>query len=171
MSSLVKRVSRIKPAVIVAAMALLMGGFLLASGAFDAPAGPPAPSVNNTTVVASAPACPGNVTAVATGNNTIRLTWEPSPNASQYRVSRAEGSGPFVDTHAIILAPDTTFEDTVLSHGVTYRYRVIAENAAGSSVGCSEVEATAIPEFPTLAVGAIALVGGVAAYAMLRRTR
>lgn len=96
----------------------------------------------------------------------VRLTWEDVPQATSYNVYRATGSGAF-----ILLASTTQerYDDTTAANGQTYRYRVTAVSAGGESAPSNECTAMAIPLFPSLAVGALATVGAVAAFRVMRR--
>lgn len=100
------------------------------------------------------------------GDATITLTWTGVANASAYVVYRAVDGEDFDqvgDTDA------TTFVDADVEVGVTYEYYVTAVIGNNESVACEIVEASAIPFFPTLVVGAVAVAGSVGAYAWLRR--
>ncbi len=79
------------------------------------------------------PARPGPIVAKATSSTTIELRWEDADwIESGFRLERAGEIGWSVV--ARIRADDNTFTDTLRSAGTTYRYRVSAYNAAGSSI-------------------------------------
>jgi len=83
------------------------------------PTGPPAP--------------PTNLQLAADLNLAIVLTWtDNSSNERRVRVERAISSGGF-QTIAFVRPSQSTFRDSQVSGGTTYRYRVSAENAAGAS--------------------------------------
>lgn len=115
------------------------------------------------------PPCPVIVSVQATtqeGAPVITLDWEPVANASSYVVYRAlEGE----DFEMLASTMDTTYTDTAVEVGVTYEYYVTAVIGEVESVGCEIVQATAVPFFGGMALGAIALVGAIAAYVVLRR--
>lgn len=80
------------------------------------------------------PAAPTGLTAVALGSNRVRLAWtDNSSNETQFRVERAPAAtGPWTQ----ILTPSSntvTADDTTVSGGTTYFYRVRAANADGPS--------------------------------------
>lgn len=108
---------------------------------------------------------PQDLTCVAQEGR-IRLTWEDVAQATSYNVYRAAGSGGF-----ILLASTTMerYDDTTAANGQTYRYRVTAVSAGGESAPSEECTSTAIPIFPSLLAGAIATVGVVGAFRVLRR--
>ncbi|HEX2081753.1 MAG TPA: S8 family serine peptidase [Longimicrobium sp.] len=82
------------------------------------------------------PAAPGSVGAAATSPTTVNVTWtDGSTNETSFRVGRRaqnpDGTwGPYVDV-ATVPANQTSFGDTGLTSGTTYRYRVTACNLAG----------------------------------------
>ena len=78
---------------------------------------------------AAAPPPPPTGLAAVSGNQQIRLTWNPSPNATTYHVRRALGSGgPYT---LIASGAATEFTDEGLTNGVTYNYVVSSENSLG----------------------------------------
>ncbi len=93
------------------------------------------------------PVAPSGLAAVP-GHGTISLTWNASAGASSYHVKRAASNdGPF-ETVAHPEAPSWT--DLGLANGLTYTYRVSAENAGGESadsaaIGASPVAPPAVP--------------------------
>lgn len=110
--------------------------------------------------------CPDDLSVTANDDGSVTLEWEDVDEAEGYNVYRAAGDGPFVfldDT------TDTTYTDSTTANGVTYHYRVTSTNGDFESEDCDDVTVTAVPFFPGLAVGALALVGSVGAYAALRR--
>ncbi|HEX5222752.1 MAG TPA: carbohydrate-binding protein [Verrucomicrobiae bacterium] len=96
------------------------------------------------------PTAPDEVTASATNTHAL-LNWNPSADATSYRVKRATTSGgPYLTIAANVAG--ATYSDTAVTNGVTYYYVVSAINAYGESANSSEVIAT-IP-FPRLTVAA-----------------
>lgn len=114
-----------------------------------------------------APPCPANVMAVPKAEGSILVTWDEVAEATEYRVYRSVGD----DESFIKVATVTSesYNDTSTAVGQTYYYKVTAFDGFIESEDCEAVIATAIPLFPTLAVGAVALAGSVGGYAMLRR--
>ena len=117
------------------------------------------------------PPCPPGlqVTARSTdGRADNFLEWEPVANATGYNVYRAVDGGDF--EYQVTIDTYTSYvDDHDIEVGVTYEYYVTAVVGGVESENCEVVEVTAIPLFPTLAIGALALAGSVGAYAMLRR--
>lgn len=111
-------------------------------------------------------ACPPNVVATAVGAGSVNLTWGAVAGAEGYLVYRAVGEGDF---ELIAAVEGTLFTDTDVVGGESYSYYVTATAGDAESVGCMVVTASLVPFFPTLAIGALALVGAVGAYAVLRR--
>ena len=87
------------------------------------------------------PTAPANLTAVAVSSSQINLSWTASTDnvaVTGYRVERCQGSG--CANFAQIAAPQaTTFNDTGLTAGAAYNYRVRATDAAGNLSGYSSV--------------------------------
>ncbi|MHA2403972.1 MAG: fibronectin type III domain-containing protein, partial [Candidatus Kariarchaeaceae archaeon] len=96
-----------------------------------------------TIIPGQAPAPPENVDAVH-GNQQVTLTWDaPSDNGGiaifQYRIYRAPNiGGPYIE---IDMVPDTTtsYTDTGLTNGISYFYKITAENTKGESLDSSIV--------------------------------
>ncbi|HWH08636.1 MAG TPA: fibronectin type III domain-containing protein [Candidatus Thermoplasmatota archaeon] len=107
-----------------------------------------------------APACPSGVAAEATGDGSVLLTWTPVADAVVYRILRDHELFAFTD--------EPVFEDVDVEAGAAYEYHVQAISGDGVSLGCAGVTATAVPFFGAVG-GAAAVVGGVAAFAWLRR--
>ena len=99
-----------------------------------APAAPPAIAV---------PAAPTGLSAVAgPGKKKITLSWNPSPSASTYIVSRSvAGGGPYSVVTTGLTA--TTYQNAGLVGGQTYFYVVTAANAVGASGYSNQATATA----------------------------
>jgi fibronectin type 3 domain-containing protein len=116
--------------------------------------GPLSPQVQATP--AAPPATPGNVSA-APGHGTITLTWNGSPGATCYHVKRAGSQdGPF-ETIASPARP--VYEDTGLSNGLAYYYRVSAENAGGESSDTTPLAASPVAP-PAVPAGLQAMPAG-----------
>lgn len=112
------------------------------------------------------PPCPDGVVAVALDDGGVRLAWTTVTGASTYNVYRASGDEDF---EYVASTSSTFYLDATTVGGVTYSYYVTAGADASEAIGCESVEVTAIPYFPNVVVGALALVGAVGAYAVLRR--
>ncbi len=103
----------------------------------------------------SLPAAPTNLKAAA-GDTQIHLTWQPSANASTYRVKRSlVKAGPFVQ---IAQMTGTSYTDFAVVNGTKYFYVVTAVNATGESGNSNKVYATPgiVPAAPT---GVVAVTG------------
>ena len=110
--------------------------------------------------------CPPNVTATANSDGSILIDWDAVADVDGYIVYRAVGEGEF---EMIATTNGTEHLDTDTEVGTTYSYYVTAFKGDFESEDCPVVMATAIPFFPTMLVGALALVGSVGAYAWFRR--
>jgi len=99
-------------------------------------ASPPAP-----------PAAPGPLTATVVSCNCIRLNWgDNSLNETGFKIERCQGTGCSNFTQiAQVGANVTTYNNTGLSAGVSYSYRVRAYNAAGNSAYSNTATATPSP--------------------------
>ncbi|MCL2068176.1 MAG: fibronectin type III domain-containing protein [Treponema sp.] len=100
------------------------------------------------------PAAPTGLTATAVSATQINLSWNSVTGANGYRVERSTDNSNWTE-----IAPShaaTTYQDTGLTAGTTYWYRVRAYNAAGNS-GYSNVESattqTGLPEIPAAPAG------------------
>lgn len=99
------------------------------------------------------PAAPTSVVPVA-GDANVALSWATVSTAATYKIYRSlasgtgSGSGGVVGT-LIGTVSSTTFTDSNLDNGTTYYYVVVASNAAGDSVGSSQVAATPEPPLPS----------------------
>src|SRR6185436_6675456 len=80
------------------------------------------------------PSAPTNLTATAASSSQVNLSWTGSTDnvaVTGYRVERCQGAG--CTTFTQIGTPTgTTYNDTGLSAGTLYRYRVRAADAAGN---------------------------------------
>jgi predicted small lipoprotein YifL len=106
--------------------------------------GEPTARVVGTPTDVTAPAPAADLVAIPS-QDTVRLSWTPSPDAdvAAHVVYRATGSGPFTRVGSV-RAPGTTFTDRDVPPG-TYRYAVTAQDAsvrANESARSNEVDVT-----------------------------
>ncbi|MEO7101160.1 MAG: LamG-like jellyroll fold domain-containing protein [Luteolibacter sp.] len=94
-------------------------------------------------IVASIPPpTPGTVTASSgNGSSQVSLSWGVASGATSYSVKRSTVSGGPYTT--IYTGTATSYADASASPGVTYFYVVVAVNAAGDSVGTTELSGMA----------------------------
>jgi hypothetical protein len=91
----------------------------------------------------TAPDAPANLQATA-GDGSVALTWDAVTGASTYQLDRSNNSGSSWTTlSANAVSP---YQDSSVTNGIEYWYRVRASNVAGTS-GWSTV-ASATPEAP-----------------------
>jgi hypothetical protein len=76
--------------------------------------------------VAVGPAKPAGLTASATTTTQVQITWNPSPGATQYELVRAAPASGYGDP---IPVAGTSYVDTNVTAGKTYRYKVRAVDA------------------------------------------
>jgi DNA-binding beta-propeller fold protein YncE/mono/diheme cytochrome c family protein len=89
-----------------------------------------------------APAPPSNLTATTTGKRKLNLNWTQSTGATANKVYRSTtAGGPY--TLRATLAPASSYQDTGLTSGSRYYYRVTALNATGESGFSNEASAQA----------------------------
>lgn len=91
----------------------------------------------------AAPA-PGTLTAVALGSTTVRLNWmDRCDNETGFRVERQTGGGSFI-LAGMVGAGQTQFNDTGLTPGTAYNYRVHATSMAADSAFSSPAPVTTL---------------------------
>ncbi|MBA3482733.1 MAG: fibronectin type III domain-containing protein, partial [Pirellulales bacterium] len=101
----------------------------------------------------SIPNAPSDLAATA-ATREVSLTWQDNAtNETGFVIERKIGAGSY-STLTTVGADVTSYTNTGLSDGTTYTYRVLAQNAAGSSGYSNEASATtptapAIPATPT----------------------
>ena len=94
------------------------------------------------TTAGTRPAAPSNLTASAASASQINLAWRDNANnETGFKIERKAGSGSW-NQIATVSANATTYQNTGLSAGTTYYYRVRANNAAGDSSYSNEAGAT-----------------------------
>jgi hypothetical protein len=102
------------------------------------------------------PDAPTNLSATATGPETIDLGWaDNSNNEAGFKVERKVDGGPDPFLVVATTGPNTTSAtDSGLTANTTYRYRVFAYNPSGDSPSSSEVTETTWPAAgPNLSIG------------------
>jgi hypothetical protein len=83
------------------------------------------------------------LTATAVSSSQIDLTWlDNSSNETGFKIERKTGSGGTYSQIATVGAGVTSYDNTGLSAGTTYYYRVRANNAAGDSAYSTEASDT-----------------------------
>jgi hypothetical protein len=82
---------------------------------------------------------PSNVSATQVNATTANIVWGAVANASSYLVERSQDGGSTWVQVAAPAAGTTSFQDTSLSTGSRYSYRITAVNGIGSSVLSSTV--------------------------------
>jgi hypothetical protein len=102
------------------------------------------------------PAQPTLSSAIAQDPTTVRVTWVLQGATTGYFVQRCEAAACSFSTVADVGSGVSQVDDLVTT-GITYRYQVIAYNAAGQSVPSSQIDvAMAVPAVAS-GVGGIAL--------------
>ena len=110
------------------------------------------------------PGVPGNLRATG-GIAEISLSWSEVPDAIEYRLFRADtANGDFARIASDTTITETTYTDTGLDNGTTYRYTVRVLDAVGESAASSEASATTRP-LPG-APGNFTATGGVASVSL-----
>ena len=79
-----------------------------------------------------APPTPSGLSATATDDNEITLSWDAVAQADRYRVFRSIGTCPGTDYAQIGEVTGTTFIDTDVSGGTAYAYRIASVSDADS---------------------------------------
>jgi transcriptional regulator CtsR len=94
------------------------------------------------TAAGPTPNAPSNLVATPISSSRIDLTWQDnSSNETGFEIERKTGSASYSQI-ATVNANATSYNDTFLSAGTTYYYRVRAYNAAGNSDYSNESSAT-----------------------------
>lgn len=104
-----------------------------------------------------APGVPANVGAYIKSTNEVVVTWSSSTYAQQYQVQRSTTTGTgFVDIGpTFTTAPFSYIDNSTLTVGTTYYYRIVATSFGGGSTNSAEVSVL----YQTPRFNAISLVG------------
>lgn len=106
----------------------------------------------------------------AQGNH---LTWSPAENATSYIVYRVDMDEEDVLNATLVALGETTetaFTDADVVQGETYRYAVTSVGVDAEESPPGELcEVTAVPEFPSMGVAALAGAAALAGFVALRR--
>ncbi|HET6251018.1 MAG TPA: fibronectin type III domain-containing protein, partial [Tepidisphaeraceae bacterium] len=90
------------------------------------------------------------ITASATTDTSITLTWSLSSGAAGYVVERSDdGGNTFPTLSSTLSSSTTTYTDTSLSEMTPYMYKVVASNTGGNSADSSIVSVTTLPTAPS----------------------
>jgi hypothetical protein len=92
--------------------------------------------------ISVAPAAPRSLLATVVSSSQINLTWGAAAGATGYTVQRSLNGGSTWIQLASLTVGATTYQDTGLSAGTTYSYRVIATGGGVSSAPSNVVSAT-----------------------------
>ena len=103
------------------------------------------------------PAAPANVTATATAPNTIAVSWAPVSGISTYRLYRSNGTCPGTTFAQIAEVGATSYNDTSVSGGSSYSYKVTAVDTAqpceSTQSICAGATATGVCNLPPTFAG------------------
>lgn len=97
--------------------------------------------VDSFTIVKGTPAAPTEVDAHATGATEVTIHWTNVATATGYQIERRGSGSAFV---AVGVSAANVFVDSTATSGVSYLYRVLAINSAGSSVPSAADLATTV---------------------------
>ncbi len=81
------------------------------------------PTITLTRTVTVGPPTPTGMAATAATTTSINVSWNPSPNATQYEIARQSSPAGYA---TLITTPATNYLDTPLAAGATYVYKVKA---------------------------------------------
>lgn len=113
------------------------------------------------------PVCPTTSVTAEDGPQND-LEWTSVDGAESYQIYRQTAGGGFVEL-ALVDGDTTTFEDTDVEQGDSYRYQVTAIVDGEESKVCNTAAVTAVPVFSSAIALASASVLGLAGYAVVRR--
>lgn len=96
------------------------------------------------------PAAPVNLRQTAVTVNSVSLAWDDkSSNEDGFKIERKTGAAGTWAQVATVGANVNTFQNTGLSEGTVYYYRVRAYNSAGDSAYSNELNVLTLPAAPT----------------------
>lgn len=105
----------------------------------------PSDQASETTLVD--PPAPTTLDALAVSPNEVRLSWAGVATATGFRIERSL-DGEAWTTVAAVGGDVTSYADTGLTPGTTYRYRVVATNDAGDSPDSNEAQVQTPSDVP-----------------------
>ncbi|MFA5104310.1 MAG: fibronectin type III domain-containing protein [Candidatus Margulisiibacteriota bacterium] len=114
-------------------------------------------ATGNATTLPNAPSVPSGLAAAAASQTQINLTWTDTANETGYRIQRGlSATGPWtaITTPA---ANAVSYNNTGLTANTTYYYRICAFNTGGDSAYSSVVNATTLPNAPSVPSGLAAV--------------
>ncbi len=123
-------------------------------------------SISATTDAATAPAAPTSLTATASGQTTINLSWTAPTNTggasiTGYRIEVSpNGTSNWTNRQANTGSTATTYAHTGLSAGTTRHYRVSAINSVGTGAASNVDDATTDAARPAAPTGLTAAAAG-----------
>ena len=97
---------------------------------------------DNNTEPSATPPAPTGLTATATSETSIEVSWAGVTGATGYVLERADAAAPGSFTQVGGALTATTFTDAGVSPGVAYSYRVAAVNGNGTGTFSSSVSVT-----------------------------
>ncbi len=96
------------------------------------------------------PDAPTGITATATSDTAVHLTWPLVSGALNYLVQRSDNGGStWSDPSGILASNVTSYSDTGLTELTAYQYQVIASNAVGPSVPSAVASVVTKPTAPS----------------------